>query len=221
MALNHYELTHLHGDFTLQHCVQGKHADQNRPPWPGSIVTIRVILWQFYFTTGGPDEEHSTNEPSPTGRIQPRSEGDTMRPSTVQNSSRWHHSLAEQHVSRQEGAWIQSDGQETTRRLIPSPSNLRLWTKRQGSPPGSLTLLLSTEEAPSHYSLMLFQHLCLLGQLISVLDDSPLLGPGRGPPSWNITSSVPPRWELPLQALALERRGCRKQLVSLKWTQTS
>ena len=36
---------------------QGKHTDWSRPPWPGTIVTICMSC----FMTGGPGEEHWTN----------------------------------------------------------------------------------------------------------------------------------------------------------------
>ena len=65
--------------------VQGKQTDGNRPPWPGTGVTIFVS----YFTTGGPSKEQGTNKPPPTGRIQQRSKGDAMCPTTSQNPSCW------------------------------------------------------------------------------------------------------------------------------------
>ena len=49
-----------------------------------------------YFKTGGPGQEHRTNEPPPTGRTQERSKGDAMCPTTPQNSSRLASVLAEQ-----------------------------------------------------------------------------------------------------------------------------
>ena len=40
------------------------------------------------FMTGDPDKEYGTNKPPPTGRVQQRSKGDTMCPSTSRNPSR-------------------------------------------------------------------------------------------------------------------------------------
>ena len=57
-------------DLIIHACVIVKgNTDWNRPPWPGTTVTICMS----YFMTGGPDKEHETNEPPPTGRIQERS----------------------------------------------------------------------------------------------------------------------------------------------------
>ena len=39
----------------------GKHTDWNRPPCPGTIVTI----YMSYFITGGPGKERGTTKPSP------------------------------------------------------------------------------------------------------------------------------------------------------------
>ena len=55
---------------------QGKHTDWNRPPWPGTIVTICMSC----FMTGDPDKEYRTNKPPPTGRVWERSKGDTVCP---------------------------------------------------------------------------------------------------------------------------------------------
>ena len=51
---------------------------------------------------------------------------------------------------------------------------------------GPLTLLLSTQVLPPRKSLLLCQHVSLQTIHFQVLDKSPLLVPGRGPPSYNI-----------------------------------
>ena len=56
----------------------GKHTDWNRPPWPGTILTICVSC----FMTGDPGKEHGTNKPPSTGRVQERSKWDTTCPTT-------------------------------------------------------------------------------------------------------------------------------------------
>jgi len=38
--------------------------------------------------TGAPDKEYGINKPPPTGRVQERSKGDIVCPSTSQNPSR-------------------------------------------------------------------------------------------------------------------------------------
>jgi len=64
----------------------GKHTDWNRPPWPGTIVTICMSC----FMTGGSGKEQGTNKPPPTRRVRERSKGDTTCPTTSQNPSLWH-----------------------------------------------------------------------------------------------------------------------------------
>ena len=66
----------------------GKHTDWNRPPWPGTIVTICMSC----FTTGSPgkDMELTTHHQPPTRIVQERSKGDPTCPTTSQNPSLWH-----------------------------------------------------------------------------------------------------------------------------------
>ena len=90
---------------------QGKHTDWNRPPWPGTIVTICVS----YFTTGGPTKEHGTNKPSPTRRVQERLKGGTTCPTTSQKT-RWHSSwLNNVRATKMnpESEWLSKDKPET------------------------------------------------------------------------------------------------------------
>ena len=88
------------------------HTDWNHSPWPGTIVTIRMS----YFTTGGPGKEHGTNKPPPTGRVQERSKGDTMCPTTSQNPSHCRPSLLSNvRTTRKdsEPEWLAKDNPET------------------------------------------------------------------------------------------------------------
>ena len=66
--------------------VRGSTLTETHLPWPGTIVTICVS----YFTTGGPRKEHRANKPPLTGRVQEKSKGDSMCPTTSHNPSRWH-----------------------------------------------------------------------------------------------------------------------------------
>ena len=75
----------LRSPLSLCKCL-GKHTDRNRPPWPGTVVTICTSC----FTTGGHGKGHGTNKPPPTGKVQKRSKGDTTCPTTSQNPPRWH-----------------------------------------------------------------------------------------------------------------------------------
>ena len=90
----------------------GKHTDWNRPPWPGTTVTICMSC----FTTGGPGKEQGTNKPPPTRRAQERSKGDTTCPTTSQNPSLWHPSwLSKTCTTRKdsESEWLAKDNPET------------------------------------------------------------------------------------------------------------
>ena len=86
--------------------------DWNCPPWPGSLVITRMSC----FTTRGPGKEYGTNKPPPTGRVQERSKGDTVCPSTSQNPSCWHPSwLSNAWATRKdtETEWWAKDNPET------------------------------------------------------------------------------------------------------------
>ena len=61
-------------------------AHWNRPPWPGTIVTICMSC----FMTGGSGKEHRTNKTPLTGRVRERSKGDTTCLTISQNPSHWH-----------------------------------------------------------------------------------------------------------------------------------
>ena len=90
----------------------GEAHDWNRPPWPGTIVTICMSC----FMTGDPDKEYWTNKPPPTGRVRERSKGDTACPSTSQNPSRYHPSwLSNACATRKDSEleWLAKDHPET------------------------------------------------------------------------------------------------------------
>ena len=94
-----------------KHC-HGKHADWNRPPWPGTIVTICMSC----FVTGDPEKEYGISKPPPTGRVRERLKEDTACPSTSQNPSRWHPSwLSDTCATRKnsELEWLAKDHPET------------------------------------------------------------------------------------------------------------
>ena len=74
---------------------------------PDTIVTTRVR----YFTTGGPDKEHRTDKPLPTGRVWERSKGDATFPTDFPEASSLESILAEQCVQHQEGPWVRVTGQ--------------------------------------------------------------------------------------------------------------
>ena len=78
---------------------------ETRPPWPGTIVTICTSC----FKTGGPRKKRGTNKPPPTLRVQERSKGDTMYPTTSQNPFLWHPSWLNKACT----TWLAKDNPET------------------------------------------------------------------------------------------------------------
>ena len=120
LRLNLYDLVIRKKIFKLKYgclCLilwkcQGKHTDGNRPPWPGTIVTICMRI----FTTGGPGKEHGTNKPPPTGRVQERSKWDTTCLTTSQNSPIWHPSWLNKACTTRkdsESEWLANNNPET------------------------------------------------------------------------------------------------------------
>ena len=86
-------------------------TDRNRPPWPGTTVT----LCMRYLATGGPGKEHGTNEPLLRGRIP---EGST-HPANLQDPP--HRNPSWLRAARR--TLSQNEGPETSCKLTPPPSN--------------------------------------------------------------------------------------------------
>ena len=147
------------------------------------------------FRTGGPGKEHRTNKPPPTGRVQERSKGDTTGPTTSQNPSLWHPSWLNKACTTRkdsESEWLAKDNPETNPITI-NPETASHMTELFSwvlwpscSPPGRPFPMKS---------LALSAHVSPLTIHFWVLDKSPVLGPGRGPPScnWQHTGT----WALP------------------------
>ena len=154
-------------------------AHWNRPPWPGTIVTICMSC----FTTGSPAKEHRTNKPPPIGRVWKRSKGDTTCLTTSQNPTLWHPSWLNKACTTgkdSELEWLAKDNPET------NPITIKLETASHVaelfswvplpycSPPGCpfpiKSLALSAYVSPRTIHFW-------------VLDKSPVWGPGKGPPS--------------------------------------
>ena len=138
-----------------------------------------------YLTIGGPGKECGTNKLPPTRRVMERSKGDTACPSTSQNPSRLHPSwLSDACATRKDSEfeWLSKDHPETNPITIKPKTSSHAaqqfpWVPLPYcSPPGCpfpiKSLALSTPVSPRTIH---FQ----------VLDKSPVLGPGRGPPSCN------------------------------------
>ena len=68
-------------DFNSKDLILRKTHWLKLPCWPGTMVTIRIS----YFMTGGSSKKYRTNKPQSTGRVQERSKGGAMCPTTSQN----------------------------------------------------------------------------------------------------------------------------------------
>ena len=137
------------------------------------------------FTARGPGKEQGTNKPPPTGRVQERSKGDTTCLPTSQNLSLWHPSwLNKAYTTRKdsESEWLAKDNPETNPITIKPKTVAELFSwvplpycssPRCPFPIKSLALSAHMSPWTSHFW---------------VLDNSPVSGPGRGPPSCNRTT---------------------------------
>ena len=151
------------------------HTDWNRPPWPGTLVTICVS----YFKTGGLGKEHRTNKPPPARRVLERSKGDTMYPTTSQNPSCWYPSwLSNVCTTRKfsESEWLAKDNPET------NPITIKPKPQGRAVLPGSLTLLLSTWALPPN-KISCFVSTCVSSDNLFVSDrQEATFGPWKGSP---------------------------------------
>ena len=139
---------------------------------------------------GDPDEESRTDKPPPTRRVRERSKGDTACPSTSQNPSCWHPSwLSDACTTRKDSGleWWPKGHPETNPitikpETVSHAAELFSWVPLPYcSPPGCpfpiKSLALSAHVSPPtiHFRM---------------LDKSPVLGPGRGPPSCNTSTAL-------------------------------
>ena len=137
------------------------------------------------FITGGPGKEHRTNKPPPTGRVQDRSKGDTTFPTTSQNPSLQHTSwLNKAYTTRKdsESEWLAKDNPETNpitikRETVSSVAELFSWVSLPYCSPLGCPFPIKSLALSAHVSPQTIH--------FQVLDKSPVLGPGRGPPSCN------------------------------------
>ena len=159
-------------------------TDWNRSPWPDTTVTICLR----YFITGGPGEEHRTNKPPPIRRIQARSKGDTTCLTTSQNPSRWHPSRLNNVCTTRkdsESEWLAKDNPETNPITIKPETashvaELLFWVPLPCCSPARCPFPIKSLARSAHVSRTIH---------FWVLDKSPVLGPGRGPPSCNRTKT--------------------------------
>ena len=141
-----------------------------------------------YFTTGGPGKEHRTNKP-PLTRIWERSKADVTSqcPTTSQNPSCWHPS------------WLSSactTRKDPESRVIGQRQRIGLERKPVTIKPEPASHVAEQFRVPlpscsplghpfAIKSLALSTHVSIRTIHFRVLDRSPLLGPGRDPPSCN------------------------------------
>ena len=137
--------------------------------------------------TGGPAKEHGTNKPLPTRRVRERSKGDTACLTTSQNPSLWHPSWLNMVYTTwkdSESEWLAKDNPEA------NPITIKPKTVSEGAE--QFSWVPSPSCSPPGFpfpikSLALSAHGSPWTIHFWVLDKSPVLGPGRGPPSCNIT----------------------------------
>ena len=148
--------------------------------------TLASHHYMSCFTTGGPDKDHRTNKPPPTGRVEERSKWDTTCPTTSQNSSFWHSSWLNTALTplgrTLESEWSAKDNPETNPIPIKPETASHVTEQFSWVPlPGC-----SLPGCPFPIkSLALSAHVSPRTIHFWVLDKSPVSGPGRGPPSCN------------------------------------
>ena len=141
------------------------------------------------FMTGGPGKEQGTNKPLPTRRVQKRSKGDTTCPTTSQNPLRYPSWLNKACTTRKdsESKWLAKDNVET------NPITIKPETASQVTELFSWVPLPSCSPPRRPFPikpLALSAHVSPWTIHFWMLDKSPLLGPGRGPPSCNNLTNV-------------------------------
>ena len=149
---------------------------------PPTLARYHVTICVSYFTTGGPEKEHGTNKPPPTGRVQETSKGDARCPSTSQNPPLWHPSwLSNACTTTQkdpESEGLAKDNLETNPITIKPETASHVTEQFSWVPLPSCSL-------PGHpfpiKALALSTHVSPQTVHFQVLYKSLLLGPGRVP----------------------------------------
>ena len=145
--------------------------------------------------TGGPGKEQRTNTPPPTGRVQDRSKGDTTCPTTSKNPSVWHPSWLNKACTTRkdsESEWLAKDNPGINPIAIKPKSvshmaELFSWVPLPYCSPPWCPFPIKSFALSAHVSPWTIH--------FWVLDKSPVLGPGRGPPSCNNSSIL--AWRIP------------------------
>ena len=152
---------------------------------------MSFFFFFFFLTTRGLGNEHGTNKPPPTGRVQQRSKGDATCWTISQNPSCWHPSWLNKACTTRkdsESGWLAKNNLETNPIPIkPETAGLFSWVPLPScSPPGCpfpvKSLALSAHMSPRTIHFW-------------VLDKSPVSGPGRDPPSRN-SLTLSRKWHL-------------------------
>ena len=137
------------------------------------------------FKTGGSGKQHGTNKPPPTGRVPERSKGDLTCPTTSQNPSLWRPSWLNKACTTRkdsESEWLAKDNPETNAITIKPETSSRVTEQSSWVPlpygfPPRCPFPLKSLAFSAHVSPPTIH--------FQVLDQSPLPGPGNGPPSCN------------------------------------
>ena len=135
--------------------------------------------------TGDPDKEYRKNKPPPTWRVRERSKRDTACLSTFPESLLLTSTLAEQCMRHQERLWIRMIGQRPPGKY---PITIKTKTASHAAEQFSWVPLLYCfpPRCPFSIKYLAFSaHVSPHTIHFQVLDKSPVLGPGRGPPSCN------------------------------------
>ena len=138
------------------------------------------------FTTGGPDKDHGTTKPPPTRRVQEKSKGYTTCRTTSQNPSLWHTSqLNKVCITRKdsESEWLAKGNLEANPITIKTETVSHMaeqfsWLPLHYFSPPGCPFPIKFLALPAHVSPWTIH--------FRVLDKSPVLGPGRDPPSCDI-----------------------------------
>ena len=139
--------------------------------------------------TGGPRKENRTNKPPPTGGAWERSKGNTTCLTTSQNPLSHPSWLNKAYTTRKnsESEWLAKDNLETNFNIIKPKTashmtELFSWVPLPYCSPLGCPFPIK--------SLVLSAHVSPWTIHFWVLDKSPVLGPGRGLPSYNRDNNI-------------------------------
>ena len=160
----------------------GVNTDWNQPPRPGTIVTICMS----YLMTGDTGKKHGTSKSIPNWRNLEKVRRRHPISYRFPEPSLLESMLAERCVHHQEGPWVRmithgQPGNESPHRKPRTAS--RVQSLPPGAPPPA-----ALPRGPFPVTSPALSARVSSDNSFLVLDESPLSGPGRGPPSCNTFS---------------------------------